>query len=291
MRNHGSLLRLAAAILAMAVALLSGACSSQGGQPPDIVLVGATAKSADEIIRQALAAGHRVTGVARRPGDVTLRHPGLTVVQGDVYDRASLEAALVTGREVVITMVGPRIDPLNLQEVPASFDLFTTGTGNLIAAMEARGNRRLLVASSLGVEDRFPTAKPAGNDLRSQWLWNMRNVYRDMGAMEAMVRNSGLDYVIFRPAFLVAEPRRDDLLFAVDENAPKGRILTYADFAAFVLAQVRSNDHLGHTVGMYTERELRFGENVDFRKLAEEAASKARQAGPADASSATTTSP
>jgi hypothetical protein len=36
-------------------------------------------------------------------------------------------------------MVGPRVLPN--EEVPASFDLFTTGTDNIMAAMKTRGSR------------------------------------------------------------------------------------------------------------------------------------------------------
>lgn len=265
---------------AVAIAAL-GACTTQTAtETPGIVIIGATAKSSVEIMRQALDAGYRVTGVARRPGDVTLTHPNLRIVTGDVYDRASLEAAM-TGSEVVISMVGPRLDPMNLTEIPDSYDLFTTGTANIIAAMKAKGNRRLLVASSIGVEDVYPTEKPTATDMRSKWLWNMRNVYQDMEEMEDIVRRSGLEFVIFRPAFLVEEPRRNDLQFAVNQDSPKGRILTYADFAAFVLSQVSGNQYLAKTVGMYTERELKFGANVDFEKLAKEAAEKAKRAGAA----------
>jgi putative NADH-flavin reductase len=259
------------------IAALVAACTLQP-TPPAIVVIGATANSSKEIMLQALAAGYDVTGVARRPEDVEVKDPRLKIVKGDVYDPASLAAAM-TGREVVVSMVGPRIDPMNLQEIPDSFDLFTTGTRNIIAAMKQKGNRRLLVASSLGVEDTYPTVKPADpKDMRSNWLWKMRNVYQNMEDMEAIVRASGLDYVIFRPAFLVPEPRRDDLKFAVDRDSPKGTMLTFADFGAFVLAQVSKDQYLGHAVGIYTDRPLKFGENVDFMKLAKEAAEKARRA-------------
>ena len=281
-----SVSRLLAGIALLATTVLlagTGACSMRkDADPPAIVVIGATAKSSQEIIRQALEAGYAVTGVARRPGDVEITHPRLRMVTGDVYDVESLEAAM-TGDEVVISMVGPRLDPMNLTEIPDSFDLFTTGTRNIITAMKERGNRRLLVASSLGVEDVYPTVKPTTTDLRSRWLWNMRNVYQDMEEMEDIVRRSGLEYVIFRPAFLVEEPRRNDLLLFVDRDSPKGRMLTYADFGAFVLAQVQGREYLGHTVGMTTDRELKFGENVDFEKLAKEAAEKARRANAAPA--------
>jgi putative NADH-flavin reductase len=253
---------------------LSG-CSTAGssGARPALVVIGATAKSSTEIIRQALDAGYEVTGVARRPEDVTLRDPHLRVLKGDVYDRASLEAAL-TGREVVISMVGPRVDPTDTAETPATFDLFTTGTTNIIAAMKNQGNRRLLVASSLGVEDEFPTVKPAPGDFRLGWLWKSRYLYRNMKDMEGIVRASGLEYVIFRPPFLVEEPAKKDYRLSVNASSPKGTMLSYADFAAFVLEQVRGSQYVGTSVGLYTDRQLKFGQNADFEKLAKEAKEK-----------------
>ncbi|MDH5254393.1 MAG: NAD(P)H-binding protein [Gammaproteobacteria bacterium] len=267
---------LLAAVAVLVATLLPGVTAAApkdaAGIPP-IVVIGATAKSSTEIIRQALAAGHAVTGVARRPGDVTIRNPRLKVLKGDVYDQASLEAAM-TGREVVISMVGPRVDPTDTAETPPTFDLFTTGTANIMAAMKKKGNRRLLVASSLGVEDEFPTVKPAPGDFRLGWLWKSRYLYRNMKDMEGLVRASGLEYVIFRPPFLVEEPARRDYRLSVDTDSPKGTMLTYADFGAFVLEQVSGNQYLGSSVGMYTDRPLKFGENADFEKLAKEAKEK-----------------
>lgn len=257
----------------LGLGLLLGAAGTGAAEPPPLLVIGATAKSSTEIIRQALAAGHRVTGLARRPEDVALKGSGLTVVKGDVYDPASLEAAM-TGQEVVISMISPRVDPTDTAETPATFDLFTTGTTNIINAMKKKGNRRLLVASSLGVEDPFPTEKPAPGDFRAGWLWKSRYLYKNMKDMEGIVRASGLEYVIFRPPFLVEEPARNDIRLSIDADSPKGSMMTYADFGAFVLAQAAGREHLGTAVGMYTDRPLKFGQNADFQKLAKEAKEK-----------------
>lgn len=266
--------KLAGLLLGLALLLTLAAGSSLAAERPRLLVIGATARSSAEIIGQGLAAGYEIVGIARRPGQVTLKDPHLTVRQGDVYDPASLEAAM-SGHETVISMVGPRVDPM--QEVPADFDLFTTGTANIIAAMKKKGNRRLLVASSLGVEDEFPTEKPPPGDPRLNWLYNSRYLYQDMGNMEQLVRESGIEFVIFRPPFLVEEPARNDYRLSIDAESPKGTMMTYADFAAFVLAQVRSAEYLGRSVGLYTERPVRFGENVDLEKLMQEAQQKARQ--------------
>ncbi len=245
--------------------------------PKKLVVIGATAKSSQEIIWQALAAGYQVTGVARNPAQVELRHERLRMLQGDVYDANSIAAAL-DGDEVVVSMVGPRVDPT--KEV-TSMDLFTKGMANIIAAMKKKGNKRLLVASSLGVENqgKIPKEKPPATDPSVMWLWNSRLLYADMKAMEDLVRASGLEYVIFRPGFIIEQPAKHDLKFSVDQESPKGRMVSYADFAEFVLDQADSRKYLGKTVGIYSDRELKFGVTADFAQLsagmAERAAGKA----------------
>lgn len=276
--------RLLAALAALLIAaFVQPALAAPAESPrPRLVVIGATAKSSTEIIRQALAAGYEVIGVARRPEDVKIQDAHFRLLKGDVYDPASLEAAIGPG-DVVVSMIGPRLNPMDQTEVPASFDLFTTGTGNILAAMKKQGSRRLVVASSLGVEDPFPTEKPAPGDMRLNWLWKTRYLYRNMGDMEKLVRASGVDYVIVRPPFLVEEPARNDYHVSVNQDSPKGSMMTYADLGAFVLAQARTDQYRNDTVGLYTDRPLKFGQNVDFGKLAKEAAEKARQAAPAPA--------
>jgi uncharacterized protein YbjT (DUF2867 family) len=119
------------------------------------------------------------------------------------------------------------------------------------------------------------------NEPGKMWLWNSRYLYKDMRDMEDIVRASGLDWVIFRPGFMVEEPARHDLLFAVNRDSPKQRTLSYEDFATFVLDQVAGNAYLGATVGVYSDKVLSFagGQNADFDKLAKEMKDKAAQEG------------
>ena len=262
----------------LVIGLLMGAPAANAGEPAgSLVVIGATAKSSLEIIRQGLEAGYEITAVARDPAALALKDPHLKIVQGDVYERSSLQAVM-TGKETVISMVGPRVDPFKEVE---KMDLFSTGTTNIIDAMRKKGNRRLLIASSIGVENQFPTEKPDNmKEPGKMWLWNSRRLYEDMRVMEDIVRKSGLDYVIFRPGFMVQEPARHDLVLAVDQDSPKQRMITYADFGGFVVAQVRSDKYLGRTVGVSSDRELQFGKNANFEEMAREALERARKEKP-----------
>ena len=240
-----------------------------------ILVIGATSRTADELIPQAIWRGHDVIAFARRPQRIRFAtNEHLTVVKGDVYDKTTIEAALSgTGDEIVITLVGPRTEPG--KEVP-EMDLMSTGTTNIIEAMRAKGNKRLIAASSTAVQTvaklgyTADTPRPEGlNETNGLWYYFMRGPYNDMLKMEGIVRNSGLDFIIVRPGQMLVEPAYGNIKLAVDTETPKQPLITYADFAAFILDQIESNKYLGTTVGVYSDRKMEFGKNVDL--AAEEA--------------------
>ena len=228
--------------------------------PLKILIIGATARTSEELIPQALEAGHEVIGLARRPDAIRFQHDNLTVFKGDVYDPESLKAVM-TGSEVVISVYGPRTTP----EIEiAESDLMSTGTSNIIAAMKEKGNKRLFATSSTSVQREIPKTRPVNVPLTQMWMWNMRGVYRDMRAMEDIVHASGLEAMVLRPCQLLQEPMRNDIKLAVDIPTPSRRLITYADFAAFILSQLESDKYIGSTVGLYSERIIDWCGNVDF---------------------------
>jgi hypothetical protein len=97
----------------------------------------------------------------------------------------------------------------------------------------------------------------------------MRGPYNDMIKMEGIIRHSGLDFIIMRPGQMLVEPPYGNIKLAVDTETPKQPLITYADFAAFILDQLESDQYLGTTVGVYSDRRMEFGKNVDL--AAEEA--------------------
>jgi putative NADH-flavin reductase len=241
------------------VALLAG--PSFSATLNNIVVIGATAQSAPEIIKQGLAQGRKVTALARRPDAVSATHANLTILKGDVREPASLEAAL-RGDEVVISLIGPRVDPRVELE---AMDLYTVGTRNIVDAMKKKGNKRLMVTSSIGAEH-VVTEKPKGTELRDMWLWNGRKLYADMSAMEKMMPSLGLEYVVLRPGFMIDRPATNNLKLAVDSTAPKGAgpIITFADFADFVLKAADASEYVGKAVSIYSDEQSEWGKNLDF---------------------------
>lgn len=216
--------------------------------PTPIVVIAAAARTAPQIIDQALAQGRRVTAVARTPAKVPPRD-GLTVVRGDIYDVDSLAAA-ITPDAAVISLIGPLID---MSVENTCVDLYSVGTALIAAAMRRKGARRLIVMSSGGVEI-IPAEKPDGSDRILEWVWKERGLYQDMARMEKIALGSDLDAIVLRPRSFVDGPMRNDLKTSVGIPTPNiSSTLTYADLARFTLEQVDSDQFVGKTVGVYTD--------------------------------------
>ena len=108
----------------------------------NLVIFGSTGGVGRQLVELALAQGHAVTGFARDPAKLDIKHANLKVVQGDVMDFASVERA-VQGQEAVLSSLGAGMKSTIRSE----------GTRHIIRAMEKAGIRRFVSLSTLGVGD------------------------------------------------------------------------------------------------------------------------------------------
>ena len=240
----------------MSFSLISAEISA-ASEPKRIVLIGATAQAAPRLINQALEAGHEVIGLARRPEAVEINHERFTVVKGDVYDLDSIEDAL-TGDEVVISYLD--IHFTTGIEITEEVYLLSKGTKNIIQAMYNKGNRRFIAVSTRGVETVIVDKPSADAHITEHISWERRRKYDDHRRADELVRASGLDWIILRPTNLIEAPMRGTVNTVVNRHMyiavngkmpPRGRTLTNADFAAFILDQLDSDEYIGKTVGLF----------------------------------------
>ncbi|MEO8723878.1 MAG: NAD(P)H-binding protein [Sphingobium sp.] len=137
-------------------------------------MTGATGFVGAEALAQALAAGHHVTALTRRPQPATA---GVEWVSGTLQDADALDK-LVRGSDVVLHIAGTVNAPGR-----AGFEAGNvTGTANVIAAMHRTGVRRLVHVSSLAAR------QPALSD----YCWSKFRAEENVCA-------SGLDWTIVRP--------------------------------------------------------------------------------------------
>ena len=202
----------------------------------NILVLGATGPTGREVMRQALAAGHRVTAFVRDPAKLA-GESGMRVVQGDPASSAELDAVL-PGHDAVVSALGRR----------ASFRserLIIRCMRALAPAMERRGVRRLVLVSAFGVGESRRDVPPLMRLLQSVLL---RDIFADKARAERYLRSRHLDWTFVYPTALTNGPLSGKYR-AGERLALRGfPKISRADVAHFVLAALDTPAWVGKTV-------------------------------------------
>jgi len=198
---------------------------------PNILVLGATGGTGRLIVNQAVARGYEVTALVRsaeKAGDLN----GANLIVGDARDQAALRKAL-KGQDAVISALGTPASPF--REVT----LLSTATRSLVSAMQAEQVSRLVAITGMGAGDSAGHGGVVFDRLIFPLL--LRKVYADKNRQEAIIRDSGLDWVLVRPSVLNDKPGGHTLRALTDLSGFHGGTIARADVARFVLDQVSEN--------------------------------------------------
>jgi NADH dehydrogenase len=146
-----------------------------------ILVTGAAGFIGLRLVQRLLHDGHEVVALVRAPrGELKLPRPGLTVVRGDMTDRASLEHAVEGCRAVVHLANATAVTDWHRARA-----INVEGTRTLVEAAKGAGVERLIFTSTLSAmrERRGPYGQ---TKLEA----------------EVVVRQSGLPFVILRPSLV-----------------------------------------------------------------------------------------
>jgi putative NADH-flavin reductase len=199
-----------------------------------IAIFGASGRTGQHLVRQALAAGHDVVAFVRTPARLGIQDERLAIVPGDVQDMAQVEKA-VNGVDAVISVMGPTSNRPEYQ--------VSQGIENILAAMERQGVRRLVISAGAGVGD--ANDRPRLFNKAMNVLLNVvaRHVYEDMRRSVETVRASDLDWAIVRVPMLTDGPATGNIQVGYVGKG-MGPRLSRADMAAFMLQQATSDTYL-----------------------------------------------
>jgi putative NADH-flavin reductase len=204
-----------------------------------LLIIGSTGGTGRELVKQALERGHQVTAFARSPSKLGMSHHNLRVAQGDVTNYASVESA-VSGQDAILCALGTKVLRKNTIQ--------SDGTRNIVEAMQKTGVKRLIVETSLDVGDsRGQLGFLFAHVIRATLL---RNIFEDKELQERIVRESGLDWVIARPAMLTDGPYTGKYRAGFSASDKIARKISRADVADFMLKQAKSSEFLRQTPGL-----------------------------------------
>ncbi|MBE0646488.1 MAG: SDR family oxidoreductase [Bacteroidales bacterium] len=195
-----------------------------------VAVFGASGRTGILTVYQALDKGYEVHAFAREAQNVTIRHPKIRVIQGDISDYGKVKEA-VEGVDGVIVTLG--------QKGNKPLQLLSGGTANIIKAMKETGVKRLIVMSSAGIlgNDSHPVFGKVIVPLL------MNNIFRDKRRQMEIVSESGLEWVIIRPPRLTDSPKTGK--YQLTEGRPGTRSVPRSDVADFMLKLLTNKKYDG----------------------------------------------
>jgi putative NADH-flavin reductase len=203
-----------------------------------IVIFGAAGATGRILVERALAQGHEVTAFDRHTAPLTIEHPKLSLVQGDIFQPSQVEKA-IAGQDVVISVLGVRPG--------VTTPVCSEGTKNIIAAMQKQGVKRFICQSA------FVVAALDGEWREIPWMVpilpffpRVKAMFEDKVIQEHEIRESKLDWIIVRPATLTDGLSTGE--YRVGEPlsmSPRAKI-SRADVADFLLNQTSDDTYLHH---------------------------------------------
>jgi putative NADH-flavin reductase len=195
-----------------------------------LAVFGASGGTGKQVVLQALARGHDVVAVVRRPDALALTGERLSVHQGDVLDPGSITRA-IEGSETVISALGSPA-----RRTPTT--IYSEGISNIVAALPAADASRLVAISAapvgpwseVGAFERLVTYPLL------EFFFGTN--YDDMRRMEKILSHSGVGWTIFRPPMLTNRAAKGNYRTSTTGTLPHAYAITRRDLATAMLDSI-----------------------------------------------------
>jgi putative NADH-flavin reductase len=198
-----------------------------------LLIIGANGGIGKQAVLEALKAGYHVTALVRNPAKLTLEHPNLKVVKGDVLVPESFERYL-KNQDAVISALG--VSGGVFADKPTT--TYSQGNANLLLAMQRNGVVRafFISASALDISPVLPLYVRIAAKYILQKL--LKNMYADLRIMERLVKASSINWTLIRPPRLTDASVTGQYRLAVNQFLKNGLSISRADVAHYMINSI-----------------------------------------------------
>jgi putative NADH-flavin reductase len=200
-----------------------------------MLILGATGGTGLELVRQAAERNHSITAFVRSSKKLSALRSCIEIIEGNLLDAAELEK-VVRGHQAVLSAFG---SPPGIGQDRQAFAVALTS-----AMLRAEARRLLIVSTAFLFRDSIiPPTYLVGQ------LFFKRAV-ADAVEMEALVRDSGLEWTIVRPPRLTTKTRTGRYRSREDHLPRFGFTISRADLADFMIRSVEDRTYATRIVGV-----------------------------------------
>ena len=211
-----------------------------------ILLLGATGRTGQQIISEALKKGHKISAIARDPEK--LKAYDIELTQGTPYDYQTVEKAISGCEAVINTLNVSRKSDNPWARLRSPKDLISRSASNAVKAMEKIGIRRFVALSTIGAGRSWETSPGILKFLVS--VSNLKVAFRDHGKQEEILEKSTLDYTICRAPMLSSEMSEIEAVATPEGERPANKVLSRNAAARFFLDIIEHDKHIRETVSL-----------------------------------------
>jgi putative NADH-flavin reductase len=207
-----------------------------------ITVFGASGKTGEILVNEALASGHQVCAYVRSNTSIQLVHPNLNVVVGQLNETDKLQSAMDGSDACISTLGGGSLFQHNPEVV--------AGIANIVQVMEALDVKRLIYMSSIGAgESRNLMPQPFRFIVADVLL---RVPLADHMTNEKRIMQSKLEWTIVRPGGLTNGPVTGKIKHGTENVPMKGsQSISRSNVAHFILEQLTHTTYLNSCVWLY----------------------------------------
>ena len=207
-----------------------------------IVIFGASGKTGLLLVEYALSKGYQVIAFIRKSKSLTLTHPNLIKVVGQLENLDKLKEA-IAGSDACISALGGGSLTKHSPEIIKGID-------NIVTIMEQEAVPRLIYLSSIGAgESRKYMALPIRILIADI---NLRVPLADHTTNEKRIAKSKLQWTVVRPGGLNDDLVSEILYHGSEKTKLTGsKSISRANVAAFMLQQLTDIEYINKNVWLY----------------------------------------
>ena len=211
-----------------------------------LFILGATGRTGQELVRQALSEGHEVVAYVRSPEKLNSQEK-LTIIQGTLEETTKLQQAMMSCDAVLVALGNPIKD--------SSADLFASFMPRLIKIMRLADVSRIIVLSSLGTGE---TIRNVTYPYKIGVQTFLKGNQADHEKGERHLIASNLNWTLIYPGPLFDGPKTEHPLVrnaASGHKMPVAPRTNRADVAAVMLSQLNREESYQQKLLMCSKQE------------------------------------
>ena len=207
----------------------------------NIVVFGAAGRTGKFIVQYALEAGHKVTAFVLHPSHLTVAHPNLEIIAGDVLGEPEKVKTAIKGKDVVISSLGTN------QIEGDAVNMMSEAMKIFVEAMNEYGIKRVLAVGGLAVLQLNETMQLID---KPDYPAEYKNVGEGHNKVYKVLRQTNLNWTfVCCPNIIDGAPTGK---YNVNKDYPaEGQFQIFTgDLADFIVKEMEENKFLATRVGI-----------------------------------------